>query len=88
MDDGNWTMTMVQQQCNGNRWPATCRMLASAALGWEFQFLVQISWTPIVSGILILFLILENPVEIFFFEIPMSQESENWNSDLQNTEFG
>jgi hypothetical protein len=55
-------------------------------LGWEFQFLVPISGTPIVSRIPILFLILKILVGIFF-EIPMSGESENWNSDLQYLEF-
>jgi hypothetical protein len=34
-------------------------------LGWEFQFLVPISGTPIVSGILILFLIPKIPVGFF-----------------------
>ncbi len=50
-------------------------------LGWEFQFLVPISGTPIVSRIPILFLIPKIPVG-FIFEIPMSGESENWNSDF------
>jgi hypothetical protein len=31
LDNGNWTTAMGQQQCDGNGWPATCRMLASAA---------------------------------------------------------
>jgi hypothetical protein len=55
---------------------------ATVKLGWEFRFLVPISGTPIVSGIPILFLIPKIPVG-FFFEILMSGESENWNSDLQ-----
>jgi hypothetical protein len=55
-------------------------------LGWEFQFLIPIVGTPIGSGIPILFLILEILVG-FFFEIPISGETENWNSDLQNLEF-
>ncbi len=54
--------------------------------GWEFQFLVPISGTPIVSRIPITFLIPKIPVD-FFFEVPMSGESENWNSDLQYSEF-
>ncbi len=54
-------------------------------LGWEFQFSVPISGTPIRSGIPILFLIPKIPVD-FFFEIPMSGKQENWNSDLQNLE--
>jgi hypothetical protein len=45
-------------------------------LGWEFQFSVLISGTPIVSRIPIPFLILKILVG-FFFEIPMSGESEN-----------
>jgi hypothetical protein len=60
--------------------------LPRLSLGWEFQFLVPISGTPIVSGIPILFLVPKIP-DGFFFEIPMSGESENWNSDLQNSEF-
>jgi hypothetical protein len=55
-------------------------------LGWEFRFLVPISGTPIVSRITILCLIQKIPVGIFF-EILMSGESENWNSDLQYLEF-
>jgi hypothetical protein len=35
-------------------------------LGWEFQFLVPISGTPIGSGILIPFLIPEIPVGFIF----------------------
>jgi hypothetical protein len=57
----------------------------SGGLGWKFQFLVPISGTPIVSGILILFSILE--ILVVFFEILMSGESENWNSDLRYSEF-
>jgi hypothetical protein len=49
-------------------------------------FLVTISGTPIVSKILIPFLIPKIPVGIVF-EIPMSGESENWNSNLRNSEF-
>ncbi len=41
-------------------------LLENASLGWEFQFLVPISATPIVSGIPILFLILKIPVGFFF----------------------
>jgi hypothetical protein len=37
-------------------------------LGWEFQFLVPISGTPIVSGIPIPFLIPKIPVGKYFFE--------------------
>jgi hypothetical protein len=55
-------------------------------LGWEFQFLVPISGTPIRSRIPIPFLIPKIPVGSFF-EIPMSGESENWNSDFQYLEF-
>jgi hypothetical protein len=40
-------------------------------LGWEFQFLVLISGTPIGGGILILLTIPKIPVG-FFFEIPIS----------------
>jgi hypothetical protein len=36
----------------------------SFEFGWEFQFLVPISWTPIRNRILIPFLILEIPVGI------------------------
>ena len=59
---------------------------SSRGLGWEFQFLVPISGTPIGSRIPIPFSILEIPVG-FLFEIPMSGKSGNWNSDLQNSEF-
>ncbi len=38
----------------------------SAGLGWEFQLLVLISGTPIVSGIPIPFLIPKIPVVIYF----------------------
>ncbi len=55
-------------------------------LGWDFQFLVPISGTPIGSGILILFLIPEITAG-FFFEIPIAGKSENYNFDLQNLEF-
>ncbi len=55
-------------------------------LGWEFQFSVPISGTPIGSGIPILFSIPRFRLESFF-EIPMSGESENWNSDLRYLEF-
>ncbi len=48
--------------------------------------MVPISGTPIVSGIPIQFLIPKIPIG-FFFEIPMSGELENWNSDLQSLEF-
>jgi hypothetical protein len=41
-----------------------------AKLGWEFQFLVPISGTPIGSGIPILFLVPKIPVG-FFFQIPL-----------------
>jgi hypothetical protein len=51
-------------------------------LGWEFQFLVPISGTPIIGGIPIPFTIPKIPVG-FFFEIPISGEPENWNSDLR-----
>jgi hypothetical protein len=30
LDDRNWTTTMGRQQCDGDGWPATCRMLVSA----------------------------------------------------------
>ncbi len=50
-------------------------------LDWEFRFLVPISGTPIGGGIPIPFTILKIPAG-FFFEIPISGESENWNSDL------
>ncbi len=46
---------------------------ARYSLGWEFQFLVPISGTPILSGIPIPFLIPKIPVG-FFFEIPMFGE--------------
>ncbi len=55
-------------------------------LGWEFQFLVPISGTPIVSGIPIQFSIQKIPVGTFF-ENPMSGESENRDSFLQSLEF-
>ncbi len=44
---------------------AICRK--AYLLGWEFQFLVPISRTPIVSGIPIPFLTPEIPVVIFFW---------------------
>jgi hypothetical protein len=44
-------------------------------LGWEFQFLVPISGTPIGGGIPIAFTIPKIPVG-FFFEIPISGEPE------------
>jgi hypothetical protein len=50
-------------------------------LGWEFQFLVPISGTPIGGGNPILFTIPKIPAGIFF-EFPISGESENRNSDL------
>jgi hypothetical protein len=43
--------------------------------------LVPISGTPIGGGIPIPFTIPKIPVG-FFFEIPISEEPENWNSDL------
>ncbi len=43
LDDGNWTMTMGWLQCDGNGWPATCRMLASAAA--PIQDDNQLMWT-------------------------------------------
>ncbi len=61
-------------------------VVVMVVLGWEFRFLVPISGTPIVSGILIPFSIPKIPVGIFF-KIPMSGESENWNSDLRYSEF-
>jgi hypothetical protein len=59
---------------------------ANFILGWEFQFLVPISGTPIGGGILIPFTIPKISVG-FFFEIPSSGEPENWNSDLRFLEF-
>ncbi len=38
----------------------------TARLGWEFQFLIPISGTPIVSRIPILFLVPKIPVGFFF----------------------
>jgi hypothetical protein len=64
----------------------TAKNGARGQLGWEFRFLVPISGTPIVSGIPIPFSIPKIPVG-FFFEIPVSGESENQNSDLQYSEF-
>jgi hypothetical protein len=61
-------------------------VVGTALLGWEFQFLILISGTLIGSRISIPFLILEILVG-FFFEILMSEKSENWNSNLQNSEF-
>jgi hypothetical protein len=55
-------------------------------LGWEFQILVPISGTPIVGEIPIPFLIPKILVRIIF-AIPMSGESENWNSDFRYSEF-
>ncbi len=48
--------------------------------------MVPISGTPIGGGIPIPFMITKIPVG-FFFEIPISGESENWNSDLPFSEF-
>jgi hypothetical protein len=61
-------------------------MLATCWLGWEFRFLVPISGTPIGGGIPITFTIPKIPVG-FFFEIPISGEPENRNSDLRFLEF-
>ncbi len=61
-------------------------LAVTSVLGSEFRFSVPISGTPIGSGMPITFLIPEIPVG-FFFEIPMSGKSENWNSELQNLEF-
>ncbi len=55
-------------------------------LGWEFQFLVPIFGTTIVSRIPIPFSIPKILVG-YFLEILMSGESENWNSNLQYLEF-
>jgi hypothetical protein len=55
-------------------------------LGWEFRVLVPISGTPIGCGIPIPFTIPKILVG-FCFEIPISGESENWNSDLRFSEF-
>ncbi len=49
-------------------------------LGWEFQFLAQISGTPIGSGILIPFLIPKIPVEKYFSNSAV-ENSRSWNSD-------
>ena len=46
-------------------------------LGWEFQFSVPISGTPIGSGILIPFLIPEIPVR-FFFWFPLLKNKQIW----------
>ncbi len=48
--------------------------------------MVPISGTPIGGRIPILFTIPKIPVD-FYFEIPISGESENQNSDLQFLEF-
>jgi hypothetical protein len=53
---------------------------SSRGLGWEFQFLVPISGTPIGSGIPIPFLIPKIPVG-FFFSNSAVEKSRNWNSD-------
>jgi hypothetical protein len=42
-----------------------CFLACCPGLGWEFQFLVPISGTPIETGILIPFLILDIPVRFF-----------------------
>ncbi len=55
-------------------------------LGWEFRFLVLISETPIRSGISIPFQI-PGILVGFFFENSAVENSSNWNSDLQNSEF-
>ncbi len=60
--------------------------VGDSRLGWEFRFSVPISRTPIGGGIPIPFTIPKIPVG-FFFEIPISGESENWNSNLQFSEF-
>ena len=49
-------------------------------LGWEFQFLVPISGTPIRSRIPILFLIPKIPVGVFFSNSAV-EKSRNWNSN-------
>ncbi len=51
-------------------------------LGWEFQFLVPISGTPIRSGIPILFLIPKIPVGVFFSNSAV-EKSRNWNFDSE-----
>ncbi len=48
---------------------------APVVLGWEFQFLVPISGTPIGSGISIPFSIPKIPVG-FFFQIPLLKNQE------------
>ncbi len=60
-------------------------LVACLMLGWEFQFLVSISGTPIGSGILIPFLFPEIPVD--FFLNSAVENSSNWNSDseIQNS---
>jgi hypothetical protein len=61
-------------------WECLCVDLIGP-LGWEFRFLVPISGTPIGGGIPIPFMIPKILV-VFFFEILISGEPENWNSDL------
>ncbi len=51
-------------------------------LGWEFQFLVPISGTPIRSGVLIPFLIPKIPVEFFLLNSAV-EKSRNRNSDSE-----
>ncbi len=57
-------------------------------LGWEFQFLVPISGTPMVSGIPIPFLIPKIPVGFFFLKFQCLESQKTgipicniWNSN-------
>jgi hypothetical protein len=47
-ENSNWTTTMGRQQFNGNGWPATCRMLASAAP--PIQGKNQLKWRVLGAG--------------------------------------
>ncbi len=61
--------------------PNFTNLRALYCLGWEFQFLVPISGTPIGSRILIPFLIPDIPVRIFLNSAV--EKSSNRNSDFE-----
>ncbi len=55
---------------------------SSTVLGWEFQFSVPISGTPIASGIPIPFSIPKIPVGKFFSNSAV-KKMRNWNSESE-----
>ncbi len=59
-----------------------CTGIVAPVLGWEFRFLILIPGTPIGSRIPTPFPIPEIPCG-FFFAIPISGKSKNWNYDCK-----